>query len=191
MIASKVRAISPVAVRTTVGVPKAETRTQVESLKDGTLDLSWWDWLTNIMTTDPVAICTLIVSAIAFFCSVWWIRRQAQAFDINNYFRFKDEFSDAWRRVRDESEEKRDFELAEILNLLESASHLYNKRTIHGATREMVQDYLCEVITDVFKNEKVKSLFKESHSGPKTYAEIRRFARKHKIKGVPRSNPNC
>ena len=43
----------------------------MESPKDGAVDLSWWDWFTNIVTTDPVAVCTLIVSAIAFFCLAW------------------------------------------------------------------------------------------------------------------------
>ena len=87
--------------------------------------------------------------------------------------------------MRDESEEKRDFELVEILNLLETTSHLYNKRNIHGAAREMVQDYLCEVIPAVLKDDKAKNLFIQSHSGPNTYSEIRQFARSHKIEGVP------
>ncbi len=118
------------------------------------------------MTTEGIAVCALIVNALAFSYSVWWIRRQVQAVDINNYFRFREEFSNGWRRFRDEPEEsKRDFELVELLNLLESASHLYNKSIIHGVTRNMVRDYLCEVIPAVFKAEDAKNLFIQNHSG--------------------------
>ena len=161
----------------------------MESPKDGVIDLSWWDWFTNIMTVEGVAVCALIVNALAFSYSVWWIRRQAQATDLNNYFRFKEGFTDAWRRFRDAPEEdnEKEFEFVELLNLLETASRFYNNRTIHGATRKMVQDYLCEVIPAVFKDEDAKDRFRQNYSGPDTYAEIRQFARSHKVEGVPES----
>lgn len=150
------------------------------------MDLSWGDRFVDSMTIkDWAYIGALIVNIIALGFTGWSVRRQAKAADLNAYFHFKKQFSTAWRRFRDAEEKNREFELAEIFGLFEAVSHLYNKRRIHGVTREMVRDFLRDMLPDVFKDEYAKCVFRKTISSPKTYSEIRRFAHENEIEGVP------
>ncbi len=153
------------------------------------MDLSWGGRLVVSLTTkDWIYIGALVVNVIALGFTGWSVRRQAKATDLNGYFQIRDQFSTAWRRfkdVKDGPEEDRKFELTEIFNLLEAASHLYNKRRLYGATRDMVQDFLRDMIPSVLSNEYAKGVYLSGISSPKTYSEIRRFARTNKIRGVP------
>ena len=79
-----------------------------------------------------------------------------------------------------------DFEFGEILNLLEGTCHLYNQQTIHGATREMIRDYLREILPAVFQDKESKKRIAKSFSGQNTFCHIRRFASNYNIEGVPK-----
>lgn len=150
------------------------------------MDLSWGDRVAASLTSkDWIYIGALVVNVIALGFTGWSIRRQAKAADLQAYFQFTEQISSAWRRFRDVPEENREFELVEIFNLFEAACHLYNKRRLHGATREMVKNSLCDMLPGVFQNQYAKDVFQTSTSGPKTYSEIRAFARSNKIEGVP------
>ena len=150
------------------------------------MDLSWPDRLVNGMTIrDWIYIGALAVNIIALGFTGWSVRRQAKAVDLNAYFQFVEQFSVAWRRFRDAPEKNREFELTEIFGLFEAASHLYNNRRIHGVTREMVKDFLRDMLPDVFEDEYAKCVFRKTISSPKTYSEIQRFARENEIEGVP------
>lgn len=139
------------------------------------------EYLIDNLTLTEIAFFALIVNICALFCTAWWIRRQVHAVDINNYFQIQEKISHAWLKFRDESEEKKDFEFIELLNLLETASALYNNRIIHGSTRKMVKNYLSEVTPCILKNAYAVSCLKKARSGSDTYSEIERFARSNNI----------
>ena len=155
------------------------------------MELSWGDrFVVSLTAKDWIYIGALVVNIIALWFTGWSVRRQAKATDLNGYFQFREQFSTAWRRFKDAkkdgSEEDQEFELTEIFGLFESACHLYNKRRLYGATREMVRDFLCDMLRGVFKNQDAKNVFQGSISSPKTYSEIQRFARSNQIEGMPR-----
>lgn len=140
-----------------------------------------WEHLIDNLILANIAFLALIINIFAFLCTAWWIRRQVQVADINNYFRIQEKIPQAWRKFRDESEEKKDFEFIELLNLLETVSELYNSRIIHGSTRKMVRDYLSEVLPRLLTDEYAVSRLKNTRSGSDTYSEIERFARSNNI----------
>ena len=143
---------------------------------------SWirWEYLIDNPSL-TIAFVALIVNIFAFFRAAWWIRRQAHAVDVNNHFQIQEKISHAWRKYRDESKEKKDFEFVELLNLLETLSRLYNSCIIHDSTREMVRENLSEVIPHILDNEYAVFHLKNTRSGPETYSEIERFARSNNI----------
>lgn len=130
---------------------------------------------------DWIFLGILIVNAVALFINAVALRRQWQATDVRSYFQIIEKLTDAWRRY---GNSKGKFDLVEVLNLLESLSRLYFKRRIHGVTRDMVKEYLTEIIRDISRNDPVKKMMRESQSSSKTYEYIRRFARRHGIKCI-------
>ena len=150
------------------------------------MDLSWGDRvIASLSSRDWIYIGALVVNVIALGFTGWSARRQAKAADLNAYFQFMEQFSAAWRRFRDAPEKNREFELTEIFGLFEAACHLYNNRRLYGVTRAMARDFLCEMLPSVLSNEYAKGVFQTSISSPKTYSEIRQFARTNRIEGVP------
>lgn len=139
------------------------------------------------MTTgDAINAGLLLVAVATLFWSALSIRQQAQAADFSSYLQLTERYADAWRKFRDaEKGPKKDFEFGELLNLLEGTCHLYNSGTIHGATREMIRDYLREVLPAVFEGEYARQEIQKTMSGPDTYFHIRRFAREVNVQGVP------
>ena len=131
-----------------------------------------------------INIFALVVNIFAFLSARLAMRRQVHALDLSSYFKFTEKFANKWRKFKNADEKDKEFEFVEVLNLLETASHLYNRRIIHGATRNMVRDYLREVIRDVFQNEYAKEVISKNHSGPDTYAHIRQFARSNNLDGI-------
>ncbi len=135
-----------------------------------------------MQTRDYVFIGILIVNIFALCATIFSVRRQSKAIDAKNYFDIKKELSDAWRKYMASEQGAKDFNFIEILSLLEGTCHLYNKRIFHGATKEQVRDYMHEVIPKICKDAKERLI--SSMSSPKTYSEIRKFAKAEKIKEV-------
>ena len=136
---------------------------------------------------DYVFISILIVNLGALCATIFSISRQSKAIDAKNYFDIKKNLADAWRKYliskESESQEKEEkFNFFEILSLLEGTCHLYNKRIFHGATKEQVRDYMNEVIPRICEDAKERLI--GSMSSPKTYSEIRKFAKSQNIKEV-------
>jgi hypothetical protein len=127
----------------------------------------------------------------------WSSKRQAQASDFSSYLQLTDRFAVSWRRFIDAAENagknsgiehldfRKQFEFFEVLNLLEGACHLYIKGTLHGATRDMVSDYLREIIPRVHQDDYGKFIVENSYSGPDTFFYMRRFSKIYKIDSVP------
>lgn len=124
----------------------------------------------------------LLVAAIA---TLFWTglshRRQAQSSDFGSYLQLTERYSDAWRRFRSAEDENRDFEFGELLNLIEGTCHLYKSDAIQGATREMIRDYLRDVLTRLFENDYARERIEQGKIGPDTYSHMYQFA---KVQGI-------
>jgi hypothetical protein len=135
---------------------------------------------------DWIQAALLLVGILALCWTALTLREQTRTRDFENYLSLMERFTAAWRRFADaEVEEKKQFEFIELINLFEATCHLYNKKIVRGATRDMVRDYLKEIIFGIFANADAKMRIDESFSSPDTYCEIRRFARTEKIANVP------
>lgn len=134
---------------------------------------------------DELFIGMLVINTLALFLAAWSICRQTDAIDVRLYFQITEKVSTAWRQYRDSKEENRNFELTELLNLLESLARLYFKRRIHGVTRDMVKEYLLEIVPEIGRENRVREVFQENRSGPDTYDYIRRFAKVNDIANIP------
>ena len=140
------------------------------------------DWKDQVLLgTFVINVVVLIYNSIVLFLTWQSSRRQWQATDVHSYFQITEKLTDTYRRYGNSRDE---FDLVEVLNLLESLSRLYFKRRIHGVTRDMVKESLLEIIRDISCNDHVKKKMEESCSSSKTYEYIRCFARSHDIKDI-------
>ena len=109
-------------------------------------------------------------------------RRQAQSSDFGSYLRLTERYSDAWRKFRcATTPENRDYEFGEILNLIEGTCHLYKSGAIRGATREMIRNYLRDVLAQLLQNNYAQEKITQGTMNADTYSHIYQFAEKQGI----------
>ena len=118
----------------------------------------------------------LVVAIVALIWTGYSHRRQAQSADFSSYLQLTERYADAWRKFRCANDDNRNFEFGEVLNLIESTCHLYKSGAIRGATREMIRDYLRDVLPKLLQNDYAKERIAHGKIGPDTYSYIYQFA---------------
>ena len=131
-------------------------------------------------TAEIASLGGLFAAVIAILVNAYSNHLNARAADVASYLQITDRFPRAWRRFRDSPEEKKHFEIVEVLNLVESACHLLRLRRFEKATSEMLDAYLREIVAGIAKNH--MDVVSKSITSDDTYEEIQMFAEKHGIK---------
>ena len=145
------------------------------------MDLKDWIFI-GILSVNGIA---LSVNMLALFFTWRSIHRQSNVTDIRLYFQITEKLTDGWRRCIDSEEKARNFEFAEVLNLLESLCCLHSERRFHGTTQDMVKEYLLEIIPEIVRDNHVREALRANRSGSDTYGCIRRFAQSNNIENIP------
>jgi len=143
------------------------------------------DFIADMSSGDWIHAALLGVAIIALCWTAMTLSEQIRGRDFENYLSLWDRYARAWRRFRDADEDERYFEFTELINLLEASCKFYNENVIRGTTRDMVRTYLVEVLPAVFTDPEAIEMINKSFSGPDTFFEIRRFARKENVPDVP------
>lgn len=134
-----------------------------------------------LTTGDWINIGLLGAAVWALWYSALSVRVQARAADFTSYLDMQSRYAEAWRRYRDAQEEHKDFEFIEVLNLIEAGCHLHNKKVVYGATREMLESYLKEIISGILKNDPAKKRMLDAVSENKTFEQVVVFGERHNI----------
>jgi hypothetical protein len=134
---------------------------------------------------DWINMGLLIIASVALFCTASALREQTRTRDFENYLSLKERFATLFRKLNSSIDEEQKFDFVELMNLFEATCHLYNGKVICGTTRQMVREYLVEMLPVIFTDEAIQERVKECFSGPDTFFNIRRFARTESLRGVP------
>ena len=145
-------------------------------------DATCWVDFFDVVSVGEWITAGLLATAIA---TLFWTglshRRQAQSSDFGSYLQLTERYSDAWRKFRCATDKNKDFEFGELLNLIEGTCHLYKSGAIQGATREMIRDYLRDVLTRLLQNDYAKERIAQGKMVPDTYSHMYQFAKEQDI----------
>lgn len=139
----------------------------------------------DLHSGDWVQAGLLFVAILALLYTARTLKEETRSRDFENYFALMERFATAWRRFGDANDDMRVFEFNELMNLFEATCHLYVKNVVRGATREMIRDYLREMLPDIFGDERAKQMIDDALSDAGTFIHIRMFARLETLNGVP------
>lgn len=134
------------------------------------------------MTWDTVAVSTLalLVSGASFIIAVLAFKIQGRSIDLNNCLEVSRQISEAQRRVRDATDEAHQFELIELMNLLELLAKLVNRKRLGLTAAEYTTDILIEAWAWIRSDEGMMALVDKAITGPDTFGELVRLANVHK-----------
>ena len=151
------------------------------SLLDGILNRTdikgWFNMVSNY-----ISIIALCVSLAALLVTIYFVNRQIKLSDMNIYFNLTKELADAGQRIRlvNNNIEERDNRCLDLLYLINSMCHLYNRNYFYSVTKDMVKIFLLDYLP-IFAKDKFMSQFLNSRNNKRAFYEIKRFACKHSI----------
>ena len=103
-----------------------------------------------------------------------------------------DGFRQGWKRFIDANNpDTKDYEFAELMNLFEIACAIHLDDSVHGASKELLEDYLCRTLSLIGENDYAKArliALRETHNTFKFLAAflhaMHRMGKAHPIEGL-------
>ena len=131
-------------------------------------------------TSDLIASVALAVALAALGVSWYGIRRANRTTSAATLVTLNEGFRQAWERFLADDIQDRDYELAELMNLLEIACAAHGEGSITGNSHTLLFDYLNRVlralIHNSYANEQIGLLLQSKD----TYKFVRRFLKAEK-----------
>lgn len=132
----------------------------------------------------PWDIAAVIVSIVALsvaILTVWRSDRNASAATLVALY---EALRGAWGRyLQAENPDRREFEFAELANLIELACAVYLDAAVHGAAREMLEEYLIEVLEILRDDDAARKQLAGLMERPNTFKYLKRFLTEARLQG--------
>lgn len=140
------------------------------------MDANAWAAVAAIAAA-ATAVVTLVI-ALANTAAAWTTAHSA---DFSNCLDAVAKLGEAQRRVRDAKEEPtRQFEMRELLNLMEALALLENDKKLAPSTRKFTEKFLEEAYAFLQADDGNRDFLDSSVTGADTFAELMKFARKRR-----------
>lgn len=128
-------------------------------------------------------IPALVVSGASLFASVLalWIASVAIGRSDKNasaatMVTLYEGFREGWRRfLKADEEGDRYFEMAELMNTFEIACGIHQEGSIHGVSRELLEEYLCNTLSDIAANSDAQRQVHAMVEAATTFKYVARF----------------
>jgi hypothetical protein len=138
--------------------------------------MHWPDWIQALL---------LVVAIIALLFTRGSLKEASKARDIENYYNILGLFSSGFERFAAACEADKYIEFLALVNLFESTCDLYNRRLFGAATSRMLRSYLSDILPQLWTDTTAQAWIAKAQTGPSTFNEIKTFAKREKLKGVP------
>lgn len=123
-----------------------------------------------------VAFLGLILAIVAIGVSVVAVRRSDRNASASTLVALYEGLRGAWERYLDEGDDgRRAFQFAELINLIELACAVVVDGAVHGAARELLEEYLAEVLLILVEDAEACERIAALRGQPNTFKYLRRF----------------
>lgn len=129
--------------------------------------------------------CSAVAATVSLFVT-WHAKRiQGRSADFANCIQMAEQLRDMQRFVRDECEKdnneaRYEFELRELINLLEVLALLHNDNRIAASAKKFTGKFLDEVLAWINVDPGMAEFMRKSKTGEDTYRELKRFESRRK-----------
>lgn len=129
--------------------------------------------------------CSAIAAIVALFVA-WHAKRiQGRSADFANCIEVAEQLRDMQRRVLDErekdgNERRYEFELRELINLLEVLALLHNDNRIAASAKKFTGKFLDEILAWINVDPGMAEFMRQSKTGTETYHELKIFEGRRK-----------
>lgn len=107
--------------------------------------------------------------------AVYTLRKSDRNSSVATLVTLNDGFRQAWQRFLSAEGERRDYEFAELMNLLEIACAIDKEKSLVGVSRELAREYLGHVVQLLELNDDAQNRIAAAAHDPTTFKYIRLF----------------
>jgi hypothetical protein len=139
-----------------------------------------------VSTSDWVAVASLAVAIAAMGVSIFAIRRANKTTSAATLVTLNEGFRQAWERClqTQSGADAAEYNLAELLNLLEIGCAIYLEKSLTGNSRELMREYLGNVLGLLAKTETINDQALRLLQTPKTFSFIKQFLKQKPVLSV-------
>jgi hypothetical protein len=129
------------------------------------------DWATLILSA-----ASLIVAFVALLVAVVAMKRSDRNASGATLVTLYEAFRQGWARFQSEGDAERSrYEMAELMNTFEIACAIHQDRSIHGHSRELLEEYLCDTLSKFANDTEAVGCIRAMMDGPTTFKFLARF----------------
>lgn len=130
------------------------------------------------------SIAGAIISAAALLFAGYTLLRTLRNASAGVLISLEGAFSQAWRKyLAAPDEAAKDYEFAELANLIEITCGLHNEHSISGRSRRTNIKYIDDVLGLIAQNPDARNRFRRLRTEPGVFSEIEEYVRKRGLKG--------
>lgn len=127
----------------------------------------------------------LVASAAALIIAIVALRRSDRNASAATLVSLYEALRAAWGRyLAAKKPQQAEFEFAELINLLELACAIHQDKAVHGASREMLEEYLLDVLAIFRDDEGVRQRIASLRDRANTFKYLKRFLSEMRQRGM-------
>nr|WP_314525245.1 hypothetical protein [uncultured Brevundimonas sp.] len=141
-------------------------------------------WLEGAAPAAGFASLLVSVAALAVAVAAW--RRSDRNTSAGTLIALFEAFRQGWDRFVDEPDLKRRTRyFHDLMNNFEVASAIHQDLSVHGASRELLEDYLLDTLRLIAADRGARSQISAMRGDPKVFKYLRRFLLAMRLRGHP------
>ncbi len=94
-------------------------------------------------------------------------------------------FREAWERFDDPDATKRNYHFHNLMNLFEVGCAIHQDRSVHGASKQLLEDYMRDTLTMIARNAGARAEIARMRNNPHVFEYLKRFLMAMRLEGHP------
>lgn len=128
------------------------------------------------VVSDLIALASLVISLIALAVAVFALRKGDLNASAATLVSLNEAFRDAWARfLSTQDDAKQQYEFSELINLIEIGCAIYVEKSLTGVARELMEEYLHDVLKLIEGNPSARSRIEPMRHSPTTLKYTKKF----------------
>lgn len=94
-------------------------------------------------------------------------------------------FRQGWERLDEPDPAKRNYHFHSLMNLFEVGSAIHQDRSVHGASKKLLEDYMRDTLTMIAKDDRARAEIARMRNDPNVFEYLKRFLKALRRQGHP------
>lgn len=130
-------------------------------------------------------VSSLAVAAVALVIAAVALRNSDRNSSAATLLAIMEAFRQGWERFEEPDPVKRNYHFHSLMNLFEVGCAIHQDRSVHGASKSLLEDYMLATLTMIAKDLGARAEITRMRNSPDVFEYLKRFLMEMRLKGHP------